>query len=112
MDILVGKEYLLNIAEDIRDDVIDYVGRPNSPRFSKWGEVAGKRVKVKNVVRTLADYYEVSLVNDVNHSFYVPKRMLSLVPKLASKCNCSTRQLFLMGCRCGAFKKEFSLQKD
>lgn len=104
MDIVVGKEYLLNVSEDVRDDIIDYLGRPTAPRYVKWDEIAGKRVKVKASIKTLVDYFEVSLVNDVNHSFYVPKRMLSTVPRLNTKCDCTARQLFLMGCRCGAFK--------
>jgi len=108
MEILDGKEYLLSITQDISDDKIDYLGKTNSPRYVKWGEISGKRVKVRSKLKTLADYYEVCLVNDVNHVFYVTKRMLSLIPHLLIRCRCNTRQLFAVGCRCGAFLKEMN----
>jgi len=106
MEILVGKEYLLGITKDISNDCIDYVGRTVSPRYTKWSEISGKRVKVRACLRSLADYYEVSLVNDVTHVFYVAKRMLGVIPSLSVRCSCSNRQLFSGGCRCGAFSKE------
>jgi hypothetical protein len=106
MEVLDGKEYLLSITQDISNDKIDYLGKTISPRFTKWGEISGKRVKIKAKLRTLVDYYEVCLVNDVNHVFYVSKRMLSLIPHLMIRCRCTNRQLFSGGCHCGAFLKE------
>lgn len=108
MEILDGKDYLLSITQDISGDKIDYLGKTVSPRYAKWGEISGKRVRIKAKLRTLVDYYEVCLVNDINHIFYVSKRMLSLIPQLMIKCRCTNKQLFSSGCRCGAFSKEMN----
>jgi len=106
MEVKVGNEYLLSVPKDLNDDPIDYLGKISAPRYVKWGEIVGKRVKVKTVLKSLSNYYEVFLTHDVNHIFYVPKKMLSNIPRLPIRCDCTSRQLFLGGCGCGAFKKE------
>jgi len=108
MEIILDKEYLLIVNKSIQNECIDYLGKTVAPRYVKWGELSGKRVKVRAKLKSLIDYFEVSLVNDVSHVFYVSKKMLSLVPCLIAKCQCSNRQLFSIGCQCGAFLKEMS----
>ena len=108
MEILIDKEYLLTITKDICNDAIDYLGKTASPRYVKWGEISGKRVKIRAKLKILADYFEVNLVNDVSHVFYVSRKMLGLVPLFNARCQCTNRQLFSTGCRCGAFLKEMS----
>ena len=106
MEVLIGKEYILNITKDISEEKIDYLGKTIALRYYKWAEISGKRVHIKSKLRSLVDYYEVYLVNDVNNVFFVSKRMLAAVPQLFAKCSCSSRGLFISGCRCGAFQKE------
>lgn len=109
MDIQIGTEYLLNVSKDVEGENIDYLNsKVISPRYTKWGEISGKRVKVKNKIKILTDYFEATLSNDVNHVFYVTRKMLACIPKLAMKCKCTTKQLFMAGCKCGAFKFEMN----
>lgn len=110
MDIQIGDEYLLHIPKDIHSQNIDYIGNITAPRYVKWGEVSGKRVKIKNKLVVMVDYYEAILMQDVTNAFYVTKKMLAFVPKLVVKCKCSLRQLFAGGCNCGAFRQEMLLK--
>lgn len=106
MDIRVGDEYLLNIPKNMHDQKIDYLGKVTSPRYINWGEISGKRVKIKGSTKILVDYFEASLLQDSSSSFYITKKMLSIIPRLDTTCKCSVKKLFSAGCGCGAFNWE------
>ena len=109
MQIVINSIYLLDIPRDLWNDRIAYVNKINSPRFTWWKEINGKKVKVKSNTHLVSEFYVTTLLKDFNQPFYTPKKCLADCQLKLIKCECDSFKLFWCVCTCGAFRQEQDL---
>lgn len=108
----VGKNYRLDIKEDVVNEAIAWVNNVSRKLFKTYGEIDGEIITVKAKTRILSTYYIVALLSHPKDSFFVPGRLLmELTRRLPIVCSCDLDFLINQGCRCGAFKKEQAKKK-
>jgi len=103
----IGSEYRLDVRNNCYNEPISWINNRSKNLHTNLGEISGRIVLVKSMVRIMAVFYIVSLVEHPKDTFYTPKRMLmDLTKRLPIQCSCDLRALINGGCSCGAFQKE------
>lgn len=106
MEILIGKEYRLEIEKELKDKATPWHKDPKSKlyQYLQWGDLDGLHVKTlgRSKIITAVTYYRVALITIPTEDFLVSRRCLNTpTRKLAKQCLCDSMDLYLYGCKCG-----------
>ena len=106
----IGYHYILEIDKDLYGEPITWAIGKRVAKYSTFGEIDGKIVKVNSISRIMAFYCLVSLNEIPRNKFYVSSKVLKEIKHTpsAAKCTCELHLLCNMGCQCGAIEEERS----